>query len=265
MKPSRPLPLASRLAAVLPTLLLALGAGPVGPRSALASEDTASARDEAKRENVERLGKELRRMAQSPRAAEKKEEIRKHLEALGSLGGAAAAKAGLEALAFEDEDVEKDVMLLVETARDRALVAPLAALVEHKDYRRRFRLHALVAHALGTIADVSGTETLTAFVQSEDPHVVAAAATALVSFRTAPRAKRLDPVKRMVDRYESTYNLKESARPDLRVEQAEAEKDWEVYGKALRVALQALTGQPNLTHPREFRSWWNDNKKATDW
>jgi hypothetical protein len=235
------------------------------PAALGAPEESASAVEAAKKENIERLGKELRKMAQSARAAEKKEDIRKHLEALGSLGGPLAAKAALEALAFDDADVEKDVMLLVETARDRSLVSPLGTFVEHKDYRRRFRLHALVAHALGTIGDVSGIETLTELVQSEDPHVVAAAANALIPFKTAPRQKRLDPVKRMVDRYESTFNLKESARPDLRVEQAEAEKHWEVYGKALRAALQALTGQPNLTHPREFRNWWNDNKKATDW
>jgi HEAT repeat protein len=211
------------------------------------------------------MAKELRRMATSPRAAEKKDEIRRHVEALASLGGAPAAKAALEALAFDDPDVEKDVILFVETVRDRSLVAPLTEYVEHKDHRRRFRLHALIAHALGTIADVEGMETLTELVGSEDNLVVAAAGTAFLGFKTAPHAKRVDPVKRILERYESTYNLKESAKPEQRVEQSRAEKAWDVYGKQLRAALQALTGQPNLSSPRDFRVWWNDNKKATNW
>jgi hypothetical protein len=254
-----PAPLARAAALAAALGLLAAGALPAG------AEDARSAKDEAKRENAERMGKELRRMATSPRAAEKKDEIRRHVEALASLGGAAAAKASLEALAFEDPDVEKDVILLVETVRDKTLVAPLKEFVEHKDHRRRFRLHALVAHALGAIGDVEGMETLTELVGSEDSHVVAAAAQAFLGFRTAPHAKRVDPVKRMLERYESTYNLKESAKPELRVEQSRAEKAWEIYGKPLRAALQALTGQPNLSSPRDFRVWWNDNKKATNW
>ena len=254
-----------RAPAPLPALAAGLLLALLAPAPLRAEEAAPSATETAKRENIERMGKELRRMASSPRAAEKKEEIRRHVEALASLGGPAAAKAALEALAFEDEDVEKDVVLLVETVRDRSLVEPLAAFVEHKDHRRRFRLHALVAHALGTIGDVKGLEALTALAGSENPHVVAAAATAFLGFKTAPHAKRVEPVKRLLERFESTYNLKESTKQELRVERAEAEREWEVVGKPLRLALQALTGQANLTHPREFREWWNDHKKATNW
>jgi hypothetical protein len=239
-------------------------AGTLGSPVARA-EDAPSPEEIAKRENIERLGKDLRRMATSPRAPEKKDEIKKSLEALAVLGGPLSAKASLEALALEDEDVEKDVMKNVESARDKSLVAPLGALVEHKDYRRRFRLHALLAHALGVIGDVSAIEPLTGMVQSEEALVVAAAADALVLFRAAPRGKRLEPVRRLIDVFESTWNLKESIRQEDRVARDRAKKDWEVYGAACRKALQALTGQAQLTRPRQFRDWWNENKKATNW
>jgi hypothetical protein len=256
----------STLVAVPLGCLLALAGAPSGSRVARAEDAPAVSPDEtAKKENIERLEKSLRRLAGSPRAPEKKDEIRKALEALAVLGGPPAAKAALEALALEDEDVEKDVMKIVETARDKSLVSPLGALVEHKDYRRRFRLHALIAHALGVIGDVSALEPLTGMVQSEDAHVVAAAADALALFRTAPRPKRLEPVRRLIDVFEATWNLKMSIRPEDRVARDRAQKDWEVYGAACRKALQSLTGQAQLTRPREFRDWWNDNKKATNW
>jgi hypothetical protein len=252
-------------AAPLAALLFVAVCGPLTGAPRANAEEAPSNEETARKENIERLGKDLRRMASSPRAAEKKDEIRKALEALGVLGGPLAAKASLEALALEDEDVEKDAMKIVETARDKSLVAPLGALVEHRDYRRRFRLHALLAHALGVIADASALEPLTAMVQSEDAHVVAAAADALALFRTAPRGKRLEPVRRLIDVFESTWNLKMSIRPEDRVARDRAQKDWEVYGAACRKALQALTGQAQLTRPRQFRDWWNDNKKATNW
>ena len=224
-----------------------------------------SVSDLARKESIERLEKDLRRMANSPRAPEKKDEILKDLEALGALGGADAAKAGLEALALDNEAVEKAAIGLVETAHAKSLVAPLAALIEHKDFRRRFRLQVLVAHALSVIADVTALEPLVVLVQSENPNVVAAAGDAFVVFKSAPHTKRVEPVKRCLEVFESTWNLKESHRPEDRVATDQAKTQWEVYGASLRRALQALTGQTQLTKPRQFRDWWNDHKKESTW
>jgi hypothetical protein len=229
------------------------------------AEDGETPAQTARRENIERLQKDLKHMATSPRVAEKKPDIRKAIEALGILGGLDAAKASFEALAFDDEDVEKDVMALVEKAHDKKLVAPLAALIDDKDTSRRFRLHRLVAHALAVMSDASALEPLTSLAQSEDAQTVAAAADALATYRSAPHAKRVEPVKRLIDLYESTYNLRMSVRPEDRLATDRAKRDWEVFGTAVRKALQALTGQTNLSHPREFREWWNDHKKATNW
>lgn len=219
----------------------------------------------ARKENVERLQKELRKAASSPRAAKEREQITAALDALIVLGGADAARASLEALAFDDEEMEKKVFVFVETVRDRSLVKPLAAMIEDKDTRRRFRLHALIAHAFAAIADASAIEPLTALVESEEPHVVAAAADALVAFRSAPHAKRVEPVKQLLEVFESTWNLKESRRPEDRIQTDEAKGHWEVYGASVRKALQTLSGQTQLTRPKEFRDWWNEHKKATNW
>ena len=219
----------------------------------------------ARKENVERIGKELRRLCSSPRAAKERVQIVTDLESLVALGGADAALAALEALAFDDEEIEKKVFAFVETVRDKSLVKPLAAMVTDKDTRRRFRLHAQIAHAFSAIADVAALETLAELIGSEDAHVVAAAADACAIFKAAPHAKRVEPVKRLLEVFESTWNLKESRRPEDRIPTDEAKANWEVYGASVRKGIQALSGQSQLTRPREFRDWWNDAKHAANW
>lgn len=252
-------------------LLLAFAAGlvPAVARSAPARADgpppTPAVNEVARQEAIERLGRSLRKDASSPRAEKLRDEIVKDLEALEALDGADAARAALGGLAFDDDAIEKRVLAYVEAVHDASLVKPLAALLDHKDYRRRFRLHAGIAHAFAVIADPAALEPLTGLVGSEDPKVVAAAADALGGFKQVPHAKRVEPVRRMIDRFESCWNLKESRRPEDRIATDQAKGEWEVYGAALRKALQALTGQTHLTRPKQFRDWWNDHKKATNW
>src|SRR5262245_4673638 len=255
-----------RLRAVLVALAaLSLPAVAFPPAPARAEDPPASAEEIAKRGSIERLEKDVHRWATGPWAAQKKEEIRKAVESLGALGGTMAAKAAIGALAFDDDDVEKDVMKVVEADHGKALVTPLSALLEGKDTRRRFRLHALIAHALGVIADTAALEPLTDLLRSEDAAVVAATADALATFRGAPHAKRVEPVKRMIDLFETTWNNKESIRPEDKLRREQAKTDWEVFGQALRKSLQALTGQAQPSRPRQFRDWWNDHKHESNW
>lgn len=242
---------------------LSAGAGPARAGEPAAAPATPLAA--ARKENVERLGRELRKLCGSPRAAKERKDIDAALESLVALGGTDAALEMLGALAFDDEATEKKVFDFVETVRDKALVKPLGALIEDKDTRRRFRLHAQLAHAFAAIADVSALEHLAKLVESEEPTVVAAAAEALVGFKSAPHAKRLEPVKQLLEVFESTWNLKESRRPEDRIQTEVARQHWEVYGASVRKALQAMTGQSQLTRPKEFRDWWNDHKRATNW
>ena len=153
----------------------------------------------ARRENIERLARDLRRLASSPRAVKEREQIDADLDALTALGGADAARATLEALAFDDEETEKKVLAVVETVRDKSLVKPLTAMIEDKDTRRRFRLHALIAHAFAAIGDVAALEPLADLLRSEDPKVVAAAADACVAFKSAPHARRVEPARRLIE------------------------------------------------------------------
>ena len=219
----------------------------------------------ARKENIERLEKELRRLATSPRAAKERGAIDAAIESLVILGGADAASALLEALAFDDDATEKKVFDFVETVRDKSLVKPLAARIEDKDTRRRFRLHGRIAAAFAAIGDPAAVEPLTTLLGSEEPHVVANAADALVVFKSIAHAKRVEPVRRLLEVFESTWNLKESRRPEDRIQTNEAKMHWEIYGASVRKALQALSGQGQLSRAKEFRDWWNDHKKATNW
>jgi hypothetical protein len=251
------------MSALRPLCLLFAAALWAAPRAF--AEEPASAEETAKKESIEKIERELKKKASSPRADKHKEDIAKALESLKVLGGPAAAKAALAALAFDDEESEKAAFEVVEAAKSKVLIAPLAAIIEDKDTRRRFRLHALVAHAFGVIRDPACLEPLAGLVQSENPQVVAAAADALVLYKGAPHAKRLEPVRRMIDLFDTTWNLKESVRPEDKVARDTARGDWDVFSAALRKALQELTGQANLTRPRQFREWWNDHKKDANW
>src|SRR5262245_31401893 len=57
----------------------------------------------ARKEALEGLGKDLRRMCASPRAEEKREEINKTLDAVEALGGVDGADTSLDAIVWEDE------------------------------------------------------------------------------------------------------------------------------------------------------------------
>jgi hypothetical protein len=245
--------------------LLALAVSSPAPARADDPPPTPPVNEIARREALDKLERSLRKNAASPRAEKLRDEIGKDLEALEALGGPDAAYVALEALAFDDEAVEKRVFALVELTHDKSLTKRLLAVLDARENRRRFRLHAQIAHAFAVIADPLAVEALTDLVGSEDAAVVAAAADTLAGFKQLPHAKRLEPVRRMIDRFESCWNLKESRRPEDKIATDKAKGEWEVYGSALRRSLQALTGQSQLTKPRQFREWWNDAKKATNW
>ena len=81
---------------------VALGA-PLAPARADGPPPTPAVNEVARREVIERLGRNLKKDASSPRAEKLREEIVKDLEALEALDGADAARAALEALAFDDD------------------------------------------------------------------------------------------------------------------------------------------------------------------
>lgn len=253
-------------------LLLALLVAAPAPRAEAAEDPDkgkeAPAATEAARKNaIKGLGSKIRKLARSPRPEKKQAELMKHLEALAALGGTEAGRAAMGALPHPAEEVRDAAFAIVEREHDKSFLKPLVQMLEDKRYRRDTDAKRRIAHALAVVAEPGAIEPLSDLIRfDEDPEVVAEAADALASFASAKVPQRKPAVKRMVDLYESTWNLKESVRQDHKdkVLKKEAMDRYKVYGKPLRHALQSLTGV-QLTRPAEWRRWWNSNKKRTKW
>ena len=145
------------------------------------------------------------------------------------------------------------------------MVRPLAALLEAKDHRRDVDLRRRIARSLGIVLDPAATVPLTSLIRTdEDAVVVATAAESLSVYGAAPLPLRKDAVKQLVETYTTTYNLMLSIKPDQKVIAGVMKERYQVYATPLRRALQALTGA-QLTRPQEWREWWNEHKKKTDW
>ena len=86
MAPRRP------IVAALVLLALLASAAVLAP-AARAEDPPLSPTEAARKESIERLEKDLKRMANNPRAEKYKDEITKALDSLGVLGGPEAGKA----------------------------------------------------------------------------------------------------------------------------------------------------------------------------
>ncbi|MFM8979104.1 MAG: HEAT repeat domain-containing protein [Planctomycetia bacterium] len=259
--PAARLPAARLPAAALLAAALLLG-GPGAP--AARAEDAPSAMEQARAAKLRDLRRDVRKWAQGPWAAEHEDDLLKALSALEALGGLPAAQAAIEALHVQDADVRDRACALVDGVHDPSLVAALGALLVDKDLRRDTDLRLRVARSLGVQGLVEAIPHLVLLVQDEPATVVAAACTSLAAFGQAPTALKREAVRRMVDIYESTWNLMNSVRPEDRLLAKVAYEDWEVFHKPMREALRKLTLQA-LTYPKDWRRWWNDHKKDREW
>lgn len=253
-------PLLARLTALL------LVAGLLAPPGAFAAEEPAVAPTEiARKKAIKGLRTKLRRASRSVHAFKKHEEILKFLDTLKALGGHEAGLAALEAVPVTDAKIRDSAFDVVETNHHPRLVAPLALLLDTKAYRRDADLQKRVAHALAVMADAKAIEPLTSLVRTDiDAEVVAEAAGALATYAAQPIEKKRDAVKRLIDVYATTYNYMMSMRPEDKVMRKKMGARYKVYGKPVRHAMQALTGQ-QLSRAQEWRHWWNKNKKAKKW
>lgn len=216
---------------------------------------------------IKGLKAKIRKASRGPYAMKKKAEVLKHLEALAALGGKEAGRAAMEAIPHPDSDVRDAAFALIEREHDTSFTKPLVALLESKEFRRDHDAKRRIAHALAVMADPKAVEPLGELIRfDEHAEVVAEAADALAGYASAPLKHRKPAVKRLVDLYSSVWNLKESVKTDHKdkILKQEARERYKVYGKSLRYALQALTGR-QLSRPREWRAWWNENKKKKSW
>jgi len=233
---------------------------------ARADGDEPTVQDAVRKAQIRQLKRQLRKKAQSPRAPKYKDEILKLIESLEVLGGHEAGEAALEAVALDDVEVRDRAFALADTVHDKALVKPLADMLEDKRYRQDEDVRTRVARSLSVMGDPSAMPPLTELIRTdEEPGVVAAAADSLATYSGGPLELRKEAVKRLVDTYTSTWNLMMSIRPEDKVMAAKMKEHWKVYGRSVRAALQALTGEQTLTRPQEWREWWNANKKRDDW
>ena len=257
------------LPALLLILLAALALPLLGPTAGARAAEEEAATERGRKNAIKGLKRKIRKLAVSPwrDKPEKIQALHKHLEALAALGGKEAGSAALAALPHPDKGIRDEAMGILEREHDSSHLKPLVAILEDKAYRRDADARRRVAHALSVVGDTAAIEPLADLLRfDEDAEVVAEAADALSGFPTAPLKLRKIAVRRLVDLYESTWNLKESVKAAQRdkILRKQATKKYKVYGKSLRFALQSLTGA-QLTRPQEWRDWWNDNKKRPKW
>lgn len=244
-------------------LALALLLAPPLARPA-GAEEPPSAMEQARAAKLRELRRDVRKWAQGPWAAEHQDDLLKALAALEALGGLPAAQAAIEALHAQDAAVRDRACALVDGVHDPSLVAALGALLVDKDLRRDTDLRLRVARSLGVQGLVEAIPHLVLLVQDGEAPVVAAACTSLAAFGQARTDLKREAVRRMIDLYESTWNLMNSVRPEDRLLAKLAYEDWEVFHKPMREALRKLTLQP-LAYPKDWRRWWNDHKKDREW
>lgn len=255
--------------ALIAVLLLAWLAAPV---AAVAAEDGAPGPEEARDpieegrvHTVSSLRTKIRRIARGPWAERKRDEVLGYLTALEALGGWEAGRAALEAVWDTDPVIRDRAFSLAEREHHEKLLPTLDDLLEEKDLRRDADLRRRLAHAYAVIASPKSIEKLAELIRSDEPaEVVDEAARALSVHAGAPIQQRREPVRRLVDLYETTYTYMTSIRPEDRIQKQVMTKRWDIYGKTLLSALQALTGQ-QLTRPLEWRRWWNEHKKEARW
>ncbi len=267
------------LLGLLLTVGLVLAPSPGG--TALADDVGAAEISEAARKKaISGLGKSLGKLAKDPRLTDqeamdedpraprltrKMGEVAKLIDSLEALGGPEAGLAALKGVGIRDAGTRERLFTLLETVQDKRALKPLLALLENKHFRRDAGLKRHVAHALAVLADAKAIEPLSDLIRfDEDAEVVAEAADALAVFAGAAIEKKRIGVRRMVDLFESTYNLKKSVRVEDKLQVKRAAERWKIYSRSLRGSLQAMTGR-QLTKPMEWRRWWNDCKKSKDW
>lgn len=250
----------------LPLLLAAfLGLGWLADPAVAAEEPALAPTEIARRKAIKGLKSKLRRVSRSVHAHKHQDDILKFIDTLKALGGHEAALAVLEAVPQTNATVRDRLFDVVESNHHPKVIAPLAAVLDDKAYRRDADLQQRIAHALAVMADAKALEPLTTLIRTDiNAEVVDEAARALATYAAQPVPKKRDSVRRLLDLYATTYNLMMSMRPEDKIQKKRMGERYKVYGKTVRNALQALTGQ-QLSRPQEWREWWNENKKAKTW
>ncbi|MHC4934209.1 MAG: hypothetical protein ACYTGV_18710 [Planctomycetota bacterium] len=217
-------------------------------------------------------------LAQAPAASDEVSKVTAHLKA----GETAKALAALKEIASHkgNHAEAKALIKLVRSSRpkkppevveacflslkgigSRKVTKQLKLLLKTAPYRKDKNVRIGVCRALSGSADPAGVESLVDSLRDREDAVIAAAAEAAGAYRYAKDSIRKELFKKILDIYESAWNLKNSVNPDLRVERARAERKWAIIEIPMEKSLQLLSNV-TMDDPPKWRRWWNKNKKA---
>jgi HEAT repeat protein len=157
-------------------------------------------------------------------------------------------------------EVLEECFVALQGIGSRKATPALLKLLDHSTLKREEAVRVGVCRALQGSADPAGAEAILDLLPDSEDRVVAAAAEAAGAYRYAKEPLRKELFKAILDGYEGTWNLKNSVKPELKVEKRRAERRWEVVAQAMERSLQLLS---NVTEPDppSWRRWWNKNKK----
>lgn len=187
------------------------------------------------------------------------------LKEIGTLKGndaeaLAVARLVREAKVQREADVLEECFLALKGIGSRKVTPALLKLLDHSTLKDMEAIRIGVCRAFQGSADPVGAEALLDLMHDREDRVIAAAAEAAGAYRHAKESIRKDLFKGILDVYESTWNLKNSVKPELKTEKRRAERKWEVVEAAMEKSLQLLSNQTQ-PDPPSWRRWWNKNKK----
>jgi HEAT repeat protein len=187
------------------------------------------------------------------------------LKEIGTLKGndteaQALVKLVREPLAYKDNEVLEECFLALKGIASRKVTPALLKLLDHSTLKDIDGVRIGVCRALQGSHDPAGVEALIDLLHDREDRVIAASAEAAGAYRYEKESIRKDLFKAILDVYESNWNLKNSVKPELKVEKRRAEKRWEIIEAAMERSLQLLSNETQ-PDPPSWRRWWNKNKK----
>lgn len=157
-------------------------------------------------------------------------------------------------------EVVEASFLALQGIGSRAVTKELLYLLDTSPYKKDPAIRTGVCRAFQGSADPQGVEAIVDLLRDVDDTVIAAAGEAAGAFRHASEPVRKGLFKEILNVYETTWNLKNSVDPGLRVEQSRAERKWGVIEKPLERSLQLLSNTTQ-NDPPSWRRFWNKNKR----
>jgi HEAT repeat protein len=187
------------------------------------------------------------------------------LKEIGTLKGNDPEALALVKLVREQEvlkqpEVLEECFLALKGIGSRKATPGLLKLLDHSTLKDVEAIRVGACRAFQGSADPDAAEALLDLLHDREDRVIAAAGEAIGAYRYAKEPVRKDLFKSVLDVYESTWNMKNTVKPELKTEKRRAERKWEIIEGVMERSLQLLSNQTQ-PDPPSWRRWWNKNKK----